>query len=814
MKMKYLKLKPVKELQAAESGIESDIEKSESFETCLVGVKRHVSDECIEDYESDDNKKVRMDPDIYIQKDTEGNTGKKSSVQILGQDLQYRQESSHVMFSNISVMELLANFYQLESVLESPDRKNRKAFISWDDLKNLLKGGLLDLAITEALIGLDEKQGKEQDCIVINEEKIKIKVKGGVVYLEIKGAFSALGRLEEVHTNNWSKVDSVLSGAGFSLKSAFKRKADGVHKDRNFINLQAFSVLADTNKTRLRIEQLNKIVCNIKSKEEKISQEFQQTVDMILRLSCLIPPKVSNTEHQPTLFENCGDIIDLSGSESEGNIKDSASSGIESEDFSPPVQRKPLLGLTIFDDSDDETDAPEQPQPQLLNEDFVELLGVQIPILIQNEKIYVEKNGLVKILGGSLGFFKNGIKGIEKLLIEEGVPLDEAFFYKGVGRNKLYLSLITLQLLLSSKQVMDFEEKRNIIDELETIRKNFEMEKAQFLTLKTFESIKYRAVNGTLFIDSQKLLKMSGFCPSYFYYAPAKANLILCKILSERGFNTSNCFLRHGKSKYAFISVSAATVLLRSDIGYLKDIEKSSRLLEEIHQALDCQNILRRSVDKKESLTVLEDFPDIKYKLLDGKLFLHRKSTFECLNLEESLLNNKKGYQSLNNVLKLNSVDIDQCYLASRQQNYCYISCFALLQLLQSQDPLIVCLRNKDRFLSGLLNILQQAAVSSFNPRSAKHHLYFNEKPLEVKCHDGSVYLHKASVYQISGLAEKVQFKFQVKASLKIFHSGEIVGGSKLSNWRAAREECPAGGELAVAGLRLPPSVPGRLPAH
>ena len=61
---------------------------------------------------------------------------------------------------------------------------------------------------------------------------------------------------------------------------------------------------------------------------------------------------------------------------------------------------------------------------------------------------------------------------------------------------------------------------------------------------------------------------------------------------------------------------------------------------------------------------------------------------------------------------------------------------------------------------------------------------------------------------------EKVQFKFQVKASLKIFHSGEIVGGSKLSNWRAAREECPTGGGLAVAGLRLPPSVPGRLPAH
>ena len=68
--MKYLKVKPFKELQAAESGIESDIDKSETMETCLTGLKRHVSnDSCIEIYESDDNKKVKMDPDIYIQKE-------------------------------------------------------------------------------------------------------------------------------------------------------------------------------------------------------------------------------------------------------------------------------------------------------------------------------------------------------------------------------------------------------------------------------------------------------------------------------------------------------------------------------------------------------------------------------------------------------------------------------------------------------------------------------------------------------------------------------------------------------------------------
>ena len=49
--MKYLKLKPFKELQAAESGIESDYDKLDSIETCLAGVKRHVSnDNCIDIY--------------------------------------------------------------------------------------------------------------------------------------------------------------------------------------------------------------------------------------------------------------------------------------------------------------------------------------------------------------------------------------------------------------------------------------------------------------------------------------------------------------------------------------------------------------------------------------------------------------------------------------------------------------------------------------------------------------------------------------------------------------------------------------------
>ena len=100
---------------------------------------------------------------------------------------------------------------------------------------------------------------------------------------------------------------------------------------------------------------------------------------------------------------------------------------------------------------------------------------------------------------------------------------------------------------------------------------------------------------------------------------------------------------------------------------------------------------------------------------------------------------------------------MEQCYLSSRHHKYSYISCAALLLLLQSHDPLIVCLTNKDRFISGLLNILQQAAMTSLQLDTNTQSLQFDDESLKIKCHAGIVYLHKASVYEISGLAEKVR---------------------------------------------------------
>ena len=137
-------------------------------------------------------------------------------------------------------------------------------------------------------------------------------------------------------------------------------------------------------------------------------------------------------------------------------------------------------------------------------------------------------------------------------------------------------------------------------------------------------------------------------------------------------------------------------------------------------------------------------------------------------------------------------MDLTQCYLASKHHNYSYVSIFAILQLLQSQDPLIVCLEKKDKFLLGLLNILQQAAIETIGAdsetESTSPHLYFNDEPLQIKCLDGRVYFNKASVFQISGLAEKVCRTFLVFNDMILIFSGEGVGLAGRPDWSADRE--------------------------
>ena len=957
---KFLKVRSFKDLQAEEVKLEENLEildtamGSDDMETEPVsGLKRQVTDDIIP-VDTSDSKKMKLEIKIEMTDDSSssakrsefiqsshkqgaagtGSTTRLSSVQVLGHDLYYRHYGSMVLFKTSTVMDMLSKSLPLldSSNLENVVDKSgvgqnalfledtwKRAFVSWNALRVILNGGLLDLAIRDLLLSArvqgdvdSVSQGEQvsrcnsiQDNLVINMIEVKFKVRGGIVYLEVLSAFTALDRLHEAMEGCWSKVDQLLASHGVSQKAAFKKRGAGRagaggRLSRNYMTLHAFCIISQGHKARERVESLAMMVEQIKDKEQSICKEIQQTVDMILRTSCIAPGEkgaslspvqegesqlghkycanslcgrgyhfvvrccgkshvlrlggqevgyvrkqgriflekcaafgalgkmyvircsdyrktdkillemgegeavetnflfehddvnlgrnrrthvsldafitlvqngfadpckydtlvsgmeMARTEYQDNSRDSCEEmeVIDLSGSDVEVDDKikrnvEESSSGIESEEFSPMTPRRSFKDAELESDGDFDNDVGE----------FVDILGTRIPTKTVDNKVFMEKTSILKLVE-SPSLFQKGHRTIEKLLEENKVCLDEAFLYE--GRQRGFISSTALKIVLQSELLQEFEQRAELVQEISKLEKNCDLLKeCHILVLKSFDNIRYRLVGGTVHLDSLKLLKLAGFSSSYVYQAPSKANLLLCKILSDRGVNTQHCFVKHGKSKYAFISLPAAHTLLRSEMGPLKDGERTRLLTEEIFDALRKQEIIKTVPNVVEKgIKVSEDFPTIRYKVKQGKLFLHRKSCFECLGLESAVLSSKKGYSAINSILVLGGLDLANCYIATKQQRYSYISCLALIHLLQSRDPLMVCLRNKEQFLAGLLAALQAGAVDALGLEGglATLQLEGEGEGLEFQCQSGVMFLHRHSAYTMAGLYEQVLY--------------------------------------------------------
>jgi len=954
---KYLKVRSFKDLQAAEKSIvEENLEtatimgrgSADILDTDKASArKRAATEDLIPVETSSDPKNIKLEikvelpdeaPSRFIPSTLKAGPGaasipKLSSVQVLGHDLFYRHHGSMVLFKTSSVMDMLSkslplmNPSQLESVVDKSGGQNqnalfvedtcKRAFISWNALCVILNGGLLDLAIRDLLMSvravgeqipdiLEEQVSRlhgMQDSLVINNIEVKFKVRSGIVYLEVMSAFTSLDRLHEAMEGSWSKVDQLLASHGLSQKAAFKKrgagKAGSGGQSRNYMTLQAYCIVSQGHKAKERVESLVLMVTRLKEKEESICNEIQQTVDMILRTSCIVPGERSaslapgeegestlghkycanslcgrgyhfvmrccgkshvlklgdqeigfvrkqgriflekcasfgalgrmyvircsdyrktdkilqekgegETVESNFLFEHddanlgrnrrthisldafitlvhsgfadpsktdmliscmerirvefqvkgsdsCEDmeVIELSGSEVEEvydhgkREAEESSSGFDSEDFSPLTPRK------IFNTIENESDGDNEV-------DFVEVLGSRIRIKTVDNKLFMEKTSVLKLVE-SPSLLQKGHRAIDKLLEENNVCLDEAFLYE--GRQRGFISSVALQIILKSELLQKFERRTELLQEISKLEKNPDLFKeCQTLELKSFDNIRFRVVGGTVHLDSQKLLKLAGFSSSYVYQAPSKANLLLCKILSDRGVNTQNCFFKHGKSKYAFISLPAAHTLLRSETGPLKDGARTRKLAEEIFDALRMQGVLKSVPDIVENgVKIIADCPPIRHKVQGGKLFLNRKSCFESLGLESAVLSSKKGYSAINSILVLGGLDLSTCYIATKQQRYSYISCLALVHLLQSRDPLMVCLRNKEQFLSGLLAALQAGAVTALGQGGAAGALQLSDSALEYKCQDGRIFLQRHSAYTLAGLYEQADWTEQ-----------------------------------------------------
>jgi len=801
---KYVKVKSFNDLQADMLIVDMGRGNADNVETEKMSLKRPVeNNDLIHVDESSDPKIIKLElkeegPEEEVIPDTQKSspapitTQKLSSVQVLGHDLFYKHHGSVVLFKTTSVMDMLSkclplmNPTQLESVVDKSGGQNslkaeetlNRAFISWKALCLILNGGLLDLAIRDLLrtvrsvgeppIANHEAQvtvtNNIQDTLVINSKEVKFKVRGGTVYLEVLSAFASLERLQEVLEGCWSKVDQELANQGLSQRAAFKKKGassaattttGSAGLTRNYVTLEAYRVLSAKHRTTERVENLLMMVANLKEKEMKICNEIQQTVDMILRQSCIVPGNRPGEGQK--YFNNYlrdMEVIDLSSSDAEeiNDVKieaEESSSGIESEDTSPITPRKIFQKVEYDSDGDSEVDG----------EEFVEIMGAKIIIKTVGSQLFMEKTSVMKLVDSAL--LEKDMKELDSLLEQKNINLDKAYLHEEGHRT--FISSRALKIFLKSELPKNSESRFQLLREITNLEKSPALNKeCQVLVLSSFDTIRFRMVGGIVHLDSQKLLKLAGFSSSYVYQAPSKANLLLCKILSDRGVNTQNCFSKYGKSKYAFISLPAAHTLLRSEIGPLKDAVRTRKLTEEIFTALSERGIVKSVPDNIEKGIKISDcFPPIRYKVEGGKLFLNRKACFECLGLESAVLSSKKGYSAINNILVLAGMDLSSCYIATKQQRYSYISCLAMVQLLQSRDPLMVCLRNKGQFLSGLLLALQGGVLRVLGAEQGDGVFHLSDSSLSYKYQYGQIFLCRQDAYTLAGVDKQADWNSQ-----------------------------------------------------
>ena len=430
-------------------------------------------------------------------------------------------------------------------------------------------------------------------------------------------------------------------------------------------------------------------------------------------------------------------------------------------------------------------------------------------------------------------------RNIDRLLDRAKLSPDEAFLFEGRKRKFISIQALTILIEQDFLQLLEDNKKcGNDSDDLDTkpvleednqstkcisptqtfLARLVEIEKSssllenkQTLRLPSFNKIEFRPANQTLYLKTLHYMQAVGFSTNYVYRdSPSKAYFVLARLLKSRGLNLNACFLQHHKAKYGYISVYAAMVLFKTDFGPFKDKKRILRLKKELNNALTDQGfvdngkwvksrITKREVDKEGSPgecsadssregTTVEIIPEnykyiqigpskFKYRIKgENKLFIHRKSCFEAIGIEQSILSCTRGYTSnrgfsgINNILKAARIDTDKCYLKGKQEQYAYISLEAVMVLLDSEDPLLVCLENKQDFADALLSTLQEGIANILQDMEDETELFpinykvedvtdqtLIERKIPFKFERGKIFLRRDICYELSGILEKRQ---------------------------------------------------------
>ena len=411
----------------------------------------------------------------------------------------------------------------------------------------------------------------------------------------------------------------------------------------------------------------------------------------------------------------------------------------------------------------------------------VQILEMLVPYQVVNSTLYLEKKAIFQLFAITTGPYYRTYRAMDKVLEQAKLCLDDAFLYE--GRKRGYISSAALKILAEHNFITDEDRKTSLLARLESLETEKESLKTnRTLELPSFETIAFKSFKNTIYVHTIQVLRAAGFSPVYLENSPSKAYFSLCKLLTQRGLNLGSCFLKQGKSKYVYVSLRALFLLFETEFGPFKDKEKMANMKKEIIKSLHDQGFLNNE-DKRNSnfekmtpsksskyIILGSGFSPIRYRIKEGRLYVHRRSCFDTFGLEKVIMTCTKGYSPINGILLRAGMKLGDCYLSGKRERFAYISMNALLTLLESQDPLLICLEKKERFFEALLTTVQSGVANTItynettadSKESPVRKIFIgssegDKKPLPFKLCGNRMYLSRHTSYAMSGLYDKAE---------------------------------------------------------
>jgi len=450
----------------------------------------------------------------------------------------------------------------------------------------------------------------------------------GKIFLEKCSAFQAIGKTSVIRCSNYRKVDKILAEYDlnpsdeflqqekFATKRPRRRKLRHPEDSkigrnrRNHVSLAALSVLIEAN--FVNSDRQTELAKDLHKFTEKLRNQRGHTCKFTMEDN----EQGMNIDGQIEIED---DIIDLLSDEEDsldGDIKIKSEMrrgiiGVRQLNVTPRMQEEDNKSSSGVE-SEDECILPDTPpqsnspspepgkQPPRDRKPVVSsltILNSEIQYKVLGDVLYLKKTGVFKLFHMK-GVPRKMSEGLEKIIQESGFSMEQAFLYEGRLAN--YVSTLAIRHVLMHSDDLGPEVCKDIfLNELDRIESDIEnLATIKYLKLKTIGTIKYQIQDDVVYFDTLRVLKLAGVQPTVIKTSPSKANAFVKKLLKDRGVNINACFLRQRQSKYAFINLRSALILLQY-ASENENKEKANKLKKEMLNAANEKNLLKQRTDRQ-----------------------------------------------------------------------------------------------------------------------------------------------------------------------------------------------------------------------